>query len=91
MSEFKLPRYDVPIVPATDNIDRFIDSALFKISLGELRAKEHMTQRDLSKRSGLSLATISAIESCNISNPTLGSVIRYMDALGYDLALQKKK
>jgi transcriptional regulator with XRE-family HTH domain len=49
--------------------------------LNQLRTREALTQRDLSERTGLTIATISRIEQ-NQVEPRLSTVRKLADALG---------
>ena len=59
--------------------------------LSDLRKIKHLTQKDLSLITGLSIQCISDIESKNSGNPTLKSLIKYLDALGYEICFQRNK
>ena len=49
-----------------------------------------MSQKDLSKVSGLSESCISNIESGEQSSPTLRSLIRYATALGVEIYIKNE-
>ena len=70
--------------------ENFLSTRLSKMELASLRKSKKLTQKELSKMSGLSPQCISDIESENSGNPTLKSIIRYLDCLGYELYFQKK-
>ena len=55
------------------------------MQLADIRKSKHLTQEELSKKSGLSKSCISNIESGDNSSPTLRSLIRYVNALGVNI------
>lgn len=70
--------------------DRFISYRLTKIELSEIRRRMKITQKQMSDMSGLSTQCISAIESDKGGNPTLKSIMKYLDTLGYELYFRPK-
>ena len=74
-----------------NKIDLLISERLTKLQLSDLRKIKHLTQKDLSLITGLSVQCISDIESKNSGNPTLKSLIKYLDALGYEICFQRNK
>lgn len=80
--------YD-PIV-FSDPIEQYISKRITKIQLSNLRKTKRITQKQLSEVTGLSVQCISDIESEDSGNPTLKSLIKYLDCLGYEIAFQKK-
>lgn len=48
----------------------------------ELRIAKHMTQEELSRKSGISRATISMLENNSIRNTSTKTLIKLADALG---------
>ena len=56
----------------------------------KLRHASNITQKELSEATGLSIQCISDIENENSGNPTLKSLIKYLDCLGYEITFQKK-
>lgn len=79
-----------PMVPNVDRVDSDINRILFKMSLRMLRDVNNMTQQDVSRVSGLSTQCISDIESAHTGNPTLRSMIKYLDVFGYELTVKEK-
>lgn len=73
-----------------DEAEEFISKRLTKMELSMLRKSKGLSQKDLSKISGLSVQCISDIESVNSGNPTLRSLIKYLECLGYEISFKKK-
>ena len=74
---------------AIDNIEAFLADKFIRDKLAKIRKSKHLTQKQLSEISGLSTTTISNIESGDNSY-TLRSLIRYTEALGYEIDISKK-
>lgn len=53
----------------------------------EARKEQHLTQKELSERTGIDQADISKLENGN-RNPTLAMLKKLADGLGYTLKLQ---
>lgn len=70
--------------------EQYISKRLTKMQLADMRKMRHFTQKELSEISGLSIQCISDIESENSGNPTLKSLIKYLDCLGYEMVFQRK-
>lgn len=70
--------------------EQYISKRLTKMQLADMRKMKHFTQKELSEISGLSIQCISDIESENSGNPTLKSLIKYLDCLGYEMVFQRK-
>lgn len=66
-----------------------MSAKLTKMQLSELRKSKHLTQKELSTLSGLSTNCISGIEGDD-GNPTLKSILKYIDTLGYEMLFKKK-
>lgn len=73
-----------------DPFDSFIQKRITKMQLAELRKSKHLTQKEISEMSGLSVQCISDIESENSGNPTLRSLLKYLDCMGYEMYFKKK-
>jgi len=74
---------------AIDNIEAFLADKFIRDKLTKIRKSNHLTQKQVSEISGLSTTTISNIESGDNSY-TLRSLIRYTEALGYEIDISKK-
>lgn len=79
-----------PIIWIGDPIELYMDTRLSKFELSRLRKSHKMTQKEVSNATGLSIQCISDIESETSGNPTLKSIIKYLDCFGYELYFQKK-
>ena len=72
-----------------NNTDVYIQDQFIRMRLTNIRKSRGLTQKQLSEMSGLSTATISNIEKGDNSY-TLRSLIRYAEALGYEINIDKK-
>ena len=79
-----------PGIQEPDLAEQYIAKRLTKIQLSELRKAKHITQKELSEISGLSIKCISDIENENGGNPTLKSILKYLDCLGYEMIFQRR-
>lgn len=71
-------------------LEQFISRRLTKMELVELRKAKGLSQKELSTLSGLSVQCISDIENTCSGNPTLRSITKYLDSLGYEMMFKKK-
>ena len=72
------------------NSDAMINDKLLRLQLTNARKAKHLSQKELSKLSGLSESCISNIESGESSSPTLRSLIKYTTALDIELTIDFK-
>lgn len=72
------------------NTDAMINDKMLRLQLTNARKAKHMSQKELSKLSGLSESCISNIESGESSSPTLRSLVKYTTALGIELTINFK-
>lgn len=79
-----------PIICNNDPIEEYISRRLTKMQLGDLRKIKHLTQKQVSEMTGLSIQCISDIESEDSGNPTLKSLNKYLECLGFEIMFQKK-
>lgn len=79
-----------PILTETDPLEEYISRRLTKMQLADLRRIKHLTQKQVADITGLSVQCISDIESEDSGNPTLKSLNRYLECLGFEIAFQKK-
>lgn len=79
-----------PMVFTANPVEQYISTRLTKMQLADLRKIKHLTQKELSMITGLSIQCISDIENENSGNPTLKSLVKYLDSLGYEICFQKK-
>lgn len=70
--------------------EQYISRILTKMELAELRKSKGLSQKELSALSGLSVQCISDIENVSSGNPTLKSITRYLDSLGFEMLFRKK-
>lgn len=70
-------------------LDYEIEDRMIRMNLLSARKSAKISQTELSERSGLALSTISAIESNFDRSPTLESIIRYANAVGYSFTAIK--
>lgn len=71
--------------------DLFEKEYELKKMLTEARKQEHITQQELSSRTGLSQQAISRIERVNETGGfTFRTLFKYLDGIGYDLSLKKR-
>ena len=80
-----------PITFFDDPIEIYMNNRITKVELAQLRKAHKMTQKDVAAATGLSIQCISDIESETSGNPTLKSIIRYLNCFGYELCFQKRK
>lgn len=86
----KIPIEPIYFEDTQARADKFISQRLTKMELGELRRTARITQKDMSRLSGLSTQCISDIESEKSGNPTFKSIVKYLDVLGYEICFRKK-
>ena len=79
-----------PIIFFNDPIEIYMNNRCTKFELSKLRKAHKMTQKEVAEATGLSVQCISDIESETSGNPTLKSIIRYLNCFGYELFFQKK-
>lgn len=80
-----------PIIFFNDPIELYLNTRITKAELYKLRKAHHMTQKQVSDATGLSMSCISDIESEDSGNPTLRSVQRYLACFGYELTFSRRK
>lgn len=73
---------------AYSNIDAMIVDKILRMQLTNARKAKHVSQKELSKLSGLSESCISNIESGESSSPTLRSLIKYATALDIEFSVK---
>lgn len=75
--------------PGDIAVDKVINKFSVHIHLHYLRTSMHLTQEEASALSGISVSTISRLETGG-SDVRLDSIIKYAHALGYEVRLEKK-
>ena len=79
--------------PAAKNAyEEFEREYAFRIKLAEARKANNMTQQDIQVLTGLPQQSISRIEkgTAQKQSPTLRTLLKYVDAIGYELTLTPK-
>ena len=81
-----------PVVPFFLLSDEYIDNIMVRHNLSKIRKSAKITQKELSDISGLSAQCISNLESEDPKqSPTMRTVLRYLNCLGYEIDFVKKK
>jgi DNA-binding XRE family transcriptional regulator len=73
--------------------DEFQREYNFRIKLAQARKAQNITQKEIHEITGLPQQSISRIEkfASQKQSPTLKTLLRYVDALGYELTLSQKQ
>lgn len=71
-------------------IDQFEAECKLRKELAEARRSKNMSQTQLKELTGLTQQTISRIESNSEISPSLKILLKYVNAIGYELKLVKK-
>lgn len=74
-----------------NNTDAMINDKILRLQLANARKSKNISQKELSKMSGLSESCISNIESGSNNSPTLRSLIKYTTALDLDFYINFNK
>ncbi len=72
-------------------IDQFDAECKLRRELAEARKNLNITQTELRERTGLTQQVISRIEKDNEISPSLKNLIKYVNAIGYELTIQPKQ
>lgn len=62
-----------------------------RLKLIEARKEAGLTQKEIQEKSGLKQQAISRIETDKNISPSIKSLIKYVDAIGYELTLSPKR
>lgn len=62
-----------------------------KLKLAKLRRENNISQNELKEKTGLTQQSISRIETSKEVSPTLSTLIKYLDILGYDIDFKQRK
>ena len=73
-----------------NNTDVFLQDKFIRMKLADVRHSKGYTQKEIADKCGLSISTISNIESGENSYTTR-SLIMYAEALGYELSIKRKE
>lgn len=71
-------------------INQFDAECKLRRELADARKQQNMTQTELQNRTGLTQQVISRIEKDHEISPSLKNLIKYVNAIGYELTLQPK-
>jgi DNA-binding XRE family transcriptional regulator len=75
---------------ARKSLEQFEAECKIRRELLNARKQKKITQSELQEISGLTQQTISRIETNNDISPSLTNLIRYVNAIGYEIVLQPK-
>ena len=73
--------------PEVEKHSRQMDRVLTGVALQDLRKAQKVTQRELAKRLGVSQNRISKIEKGQFDNTQIGTIRKYIEALGGKITL----
>ena len=76
---------------AREAYNQFEAECKLRRELAAARKQHNITQMELKERTGLTQQTISRIEKDHEISPSLRNLIKYVSAIGYELALQPKE
>ena len=71
-------------------IDQFEAECRLRKEIAEARRENNMSQSQIKELTGLTQQTISRIETNTEISPSLKILLKYVDAIGYELKLVKK-
>ena len=71
--------------------DQFEAECKLRRELASARKQQNITQTELRERTGLTQQVISRIEKDHEVSPSLRNLIKYLNAIGYELTLQPKQ
>ena len=80
-----------PIIFVGDKVELELSRIETNYQLHTIRKRHRMSQRQVSELTGLSVKCISDIESINNGNPTLKSIMKFLDCFGYEVVIKKKQ
>lgn len=73
-----------------DSTDVYIDTQVLKTELLEARKSKKLTQAQVAEKAGISLPTVTRIESGKDKGVTLDSIMRYLRAIDYSLFIKNR-
>lgn len=73
-----------------NNIDIILQDKFIRMKLADVRRSKGYTQKEIADKCGLSVSTISNIESGENSYTTR-SLIMYTEALGYEISIKRRE
>ena len=72
-----------------NNTEVYLQDKFIRMKLADIRRSKGLTQKEVAEKCGLSVTTISNIESGENSYTTR-SLIMYAEALGYEISVKRK-
>lgn len=76
---------------AKETYEQFDSECNLRRELSNARKDQDITQKELCERTGLTQQAISRIEKDNDISPSLKNLIKYVNAIGYELTLSPKR
>jgi len=76
---------------AKETYEQFDAECNLRRELANARKEQDITQKELCERTGLTQQAISRIEKDNGISPSLKNLIKYVNAIGYELTLSPKR
>jgi len=76
---------------AKETYEEFDAECNLRRELANARKEQDITQKELCERTGLIQQAISRIEKDNDISPSLKNLIKYVNAIGYELTLSPKR
>ncbi|MDR0923254.1 MAG: helix-turn-helix transcriptional regulator, partial [Hungatella sp.] len=74
-----------------ETYEQFEAECNLRRELANARKEQDITQKELCERTGLTQQAISRIEKDNDISPSLKNLIKYVNAIGYELTLSPKR
>ena len=76
---------------ARESYEQFEAECKLRRELTKARKQKNITQTELKERTGLTQQVISRIEKDHEISPSLRNLIKYVNAIGYELTLRAKE
>jgi len=75
---------------AKEAYEQFEAECKLRRELADARKQQNIAQKELKERTGLTQQAISRIEKDHEISPSLRNIMKYVNAIGYELILQPK-
>ena len=75
---------------AKEAYEQFEAECKLRRELADARKQQNIAQKELKERTGLTQQAISRIENDHEISPSLRNIMKYVNAIGYELTLQPK-